>query len=510
MPFLWISVFAVRRAAVALAAVILTGAILLQAAHGQDAPPAPAQGLSKEKLEQLVAPIALYPDPLLSQVLMASTYPLEVVQAERWVKANPKVNGKALEDALQAQPWDASVKSLTAFPSVLQMMNAKLDWTQQLGDAFLAQQEDVLAAVQTLRQRAEAAGSLKTTTQQKVTKSTIDSQSYIVIEPQDPSTIYVPAYDPGVVYGTWPYESYPPYSWYPPGYVAGRALWFGAGVVAGAALWGTCNWAKNRVNINVDRYNRFNRTNIANGDWRHHVDHRKGVPYGDRRVAEQFRRPGQSNLIASREQFRGRAEAGRRELGRPAGQPAARQALGQKAAQLPAKAGGGARQPVDRARAKGGRPTAFDGAGSGGRARMESARGHASRAAAARVSGGPRTRGIASGGGGIRSGGGGGFRGGGGGFRGGGGRRSDARLKHDIVLLGRLDNGLGFYRFSYNGSHRQYVGVRAQEAMTVMPQAVVRDEKGYLRVHYDKLGLPFQTYEHWIASGARMPRLNRH
>ncbi len=154
------------------------------AAPAQEAgEPAPAEEkLSKEKLAQLVAPIALYPDPLLSQVLMASTYPLEIVQASRWVKANSKLKGKPLEEALLSQPWDPSIKSLTAFPDVLKMMNEKLDWTQQIGDAFLAQQSDVLAAVQSLRERADAEGSLKTTKQQKVVKS----QSYISIEPKIP------------------------------------------------------------------------------------------------------------------------------------------------------------------------------------------------------------------------------------------------------------------------------------------------------------------------------------
>ena len=109
---------------------------------------AQSQSISREKLEQLAAPIALDPDALLAQVLMASTYPLEVVQAQRWVQGNPKVTGKALEDAMPKQPWDESVKSLTTFPTVLQMMSEKLDWTQQLGDAFLAQHHDLMAAIQ--------------------------------------------------------------------------------------------------------------------------------------------------------------------------------------------------------------------------------------------------------------------------------------------------------------------------------------------------------------------------
>src|SRR5262245_42614090 len=129
---------------------------------------ASASPLSKAQLEQLVAPIALHPDPLLSQMLMASTYPTEVVQAARWAKEHPGVSGTALQDAMQKQPWDPSVKALTAAPQALQMISGKLDWTQQLGDAFLGQQEELLAAVQRLRQRAEAAGHLKSTEQQTV------------------------------------------------------------------------------------------------------------------------------------------------------------------------------------------------------------------------------------------------------------------------------------------------------------------------------------------------------
>src|SRR5262249_19062086 len=149
----------------------MTAAAVLthSAAHAQDAKPKP---LSEGQLAQLVAPIALYPDALLAQVLMASTYPLDIVQAARWSKANPKVTGKALEDAMQKQPWDPSVKSLTSVPTVLQMMNEKLDWTQKLGDAFLAQKEDVMKVVQILRARAKEAGSLQSMTQQTVTTRT--------------------------------------------------------------------------------------------------------------------------------------------------------------------------------------------------------------------------------------------------------------------------------------------------------------------------------------------------
>ena len=150
----------------ALAIVLLVAVLTGAAAQAQS-----AGTLNNQQIEQMVAPIALYPDALVSQVLMAATYPLEVVDAARWAKENPKVTGQALEDAMQKQPWDPSVKALTAVPQTLAMMNDQLKWTQDLGDAFLAQQSDVLDAVQRLRARADAAGNLKTTPQQKVVRT---------------------------------------------------------------------------------------------------------------------------------------------------------------------------------------------------------------------------------------------------------------------------------------------------------------------------------------------------
>ncbi|AOY01627.1 DUF3300 domain-containing protein [Jeongeupia sp. USM3] len=280
------------------------------AADGQTAP-AP---FKPEELEQLVAPIALYPDSLLAQVLMASTYPLEVVEAQRWRQANPNLKDKALEDALQKQGWDASVKSLTAFPQVLQMMNDKLDWTQKLGDAFLAQQKDVLDAAQRLRTKAQAQGNLKSGKEQTVSTDSSGSTTVIKIEPAQPEVVYVPTYNPTVVYGPWPYPAYTPYYWYPPGYVAGAAFFsFTAGVVVGAALWGGCNWGRGDVNINVNRYNNFNRTNISNSNWNHNVDHRRGVQYRDNATQQRYR--GNRTGADSREAFRGRADQERGQLG---------------------------------------------------------------------------------------------------------------------------------------------------------------------------------------------------
>src|SRR5262249_31168103 len=202
---------------------------------------------------------------------MASTYPLEVVEAARWSQANRPITGQALEDAMQKQAWDPSVKALTAVPQTLQMMNDKLDWTRQLGDAFLAQQSGVLDAVQRLRERADKAGNLKTTEHQKVTKtaaaparapqrpqppgSSAPAASVYVIESTNPDEYYVPIYDPGVVYGAWPYPDYAPFAWYPPGYVAGGVFAFGAAALAGAAIWGNIDWGRRNVGINVNRYN---------------------------------------------------------------------------------------------------------------------------------------------------------------------------------------------------------------------------------------------------------------
>jgi hypothetical protein len=434
--------------------VLLLGALLV-AWLGVPAGEAQAQAgdasLPREQLEQLVAPIALYPDSLLAQVLMAATYPIEIVQAERWAKANSKLKGKALEDALQSQPWDPSVKSMVAVPQVLQMMSDQLDWTEMLGNAFLAQQEDLLNAVQALRTKADAEGTLKTTSQQKVSKQPVTSASgpgpttAIVIEPADPQVIYVPTYNPGVVYGAWPYPSYPPYSWYPPGYVASNLVSFGIGVAVGAAIWGNCNWGRNQVNINVNNFNAFNRTNITNANWQHNAAHRKGVPYANSNVAQRLGQT--SGSTAARDAFRGRAEAGQLGLGSQAGQnrignaqdrignqtSGARQPGGTGGAQnlgsnlknntgaaadrIQNRPAGGAANAANR-----GQVRALDGVGRGQGVRQESARGAASRNAMASAlpsGGGASARpGGAAVGGGARAAG-----GRGGGERLGGGRR---------------------------------------------------------------------------------------
>src|SRR6266540_4329282 len=220
--------------------------------------PAGSPAFKPEELEQLAAPIALYPDSLVAQILMASTYPLEVVQAERFAKQNKNLKGDALTKTLEAQPWDPSVKSLVNFPQVLTMMSEKLDWTQKLGDAFLADQKKVLDTIQSLRAKAQASGNLKTTNEQTV----IVEEKIIKIEPANPQVVYVPSYNPTVVYGAWPYPAYPPYTYYPPGYVASSMMAFGAGMAMGAA-WGYA-WGNNDYNGGNVKIDNSRNTNINN------------------------------------------------------------------------------------------------------------------------------------------------------------------------------------------------------------------------------------------------------
>lgn len=226
---------------------------------------------SQAQLEALVAPIALYPDPLVSQVLMASTYPLEVAEASNWLRSNSNLKGDALNNALQQQNWDPSVKSLVSFPPVLEMMGSQLSWTQNLGNVVLAQQSDVMTAIQALRAKAKSSGALQSNAQQTVTTQGSGSSQVIVIQPANPQVVYVPSYNPTVVYGAWPYPAYPPVAYYPPGYVAGTALLsFGVGMAVGAALWGGCHWGGgwgggNSLTINNNNFNNFNRN--TNNNW---------------------------------------------------------------------------------------------------------------------------------------------------------------------------------------------------------------------------------------------------
>jgi hypothetical protein len=395
-----------------------------------------SKAFKQEELDQILAPIALYPDELLSQVLMASTYPLEVVQAERWAKQNKTLKGDALAQALEKQDWDPSVKSMVNFPDVLTMMSEKLDWTQKLGDAFLAQQKQVMDTVQKLRQKANEAGNLKTTSEQKVVVEK-ETQT-IVIQSASPQVVYVPTYNPTVVYGAWWYPSYPPYYYYPPGYVAGAALLsFGVGVAMGAAwgyAWGGCNWGRGDVDIDVNRNtninNNIDRSKHQNkvtsgqggkGEWQHNPEHRKGASYRDQGTAEKFNKASTREATQGRESFRGRSEQGRQDLskggaGQLGGQQGGqgRQDLSKGGAGQLGGGQGGQPRAGDRvggdassrqSAQQGGREGAFGGGQSGRDVKQQSSRGSSSRSTPP-----PKTR---SGGGG----GGGGSRGGGGGGR---------------------------------------------------------------------------------------------
>jgi hypothetical protein len=234
-----------------------------------------APAFNQPEIDQMLAPVALYPDALLAQVLMAATYPQEVADAAQWTRQNAGLTGIALQDALQSQPWDESVKSLCAFPSVLDRMSRDLAWTQRLGDAFLDQQAQVMDRVQALRRQAQAAGNLGSNSQETVGYS----NNAITITPANPQVVYMPTYDPSYVYGRWSWPDYPPYypAYWGPGLGAG--FYWGAGIFAGAALWGGFDWHRHELHRDLDRYNAFNHAHIADSHWHHDEMHRGGFPY---------------------------------------------------------------------------------------------------------------------------------------------------------------------------------------------------------------------------------------
>jgi hypothetical protein len=383
---------------------------------------AASPAMSKQELDQLLAPIALYPDDLLSSVLMASTYPLDVVQAARWRAqgVNAKLKGDALAKALEAQDWDPSVKALVQFPDVLKTMSDKLDWTQKLGEAFLAQQDEVMDAIQVLREKADQAGNLKSNKQQKVSKE----GSAIVIAPANPEVVYVPVYQPSVVYGPWWYPDYPPYYWAPYSGAFVSGFFWGAGIVVANSLWGWghCDWRRRDIDIDVNKWNHINvnRGKIASNKWAFDPAHRGPVPYKSKGAREKY---GQADRRkTANKDFRGydKGSTGRSQIEarlkdtdhgalndkRAKGAGADRK---DKGAKLPSsrdlpKAGDRKRSGTpDRAAAKRPSPAAFD-VKRGSDVRRSADRGRASRVAMSS----PRGRG--GGGGGGRRGGGGGRR----------------------------------------------------------------------------------------------------
>ena len=443
--------------------IVVALALLHAGAAGQTAPAAAAKPppiaasaprgssatFSNEQLEQLVAPIALYPDSLLSQVLMAATYPADVAEAAKWSKANKDMKGDAATQAVQNQPWDPSVQSLAAFPQVLQPMGDQPDWVQNLGDAFLASSKDVLDAVQRLRAKAQTAGNLKSNEQQKViVEEAAPQQTIIKIEPAQPETIYVPAYNPTVVYGTWPYPYYPPYYWPPysyyyPGYYPGAAfaagVFWGIGIAAIGSIWGGCNWGRGDIDIHVNKFNNINRNhqiNAGQNKFQHNAANRKGVPYADQKSRDQFGSKGVGDASQradyrgkdpSRDAQRQQAQSSLQNRGMDPSQgrsdlrndPGARDRANQASQGVGDRggaggAGGGFDSAGARDRASGVSDNAVRGAGDAGQSRQQADRGSASRASASNFGGS---------GGGARAGGGGGGGGGGGRAGGGGGGR---------------------------------------------------------------------------------------
>jgi hypothetical protein len=416
-----------------------------QAASAQTPPPAqPASAPSQQlltagQLDALVAPIALYPDALLSLVLMASTYPLEVVAADRWVSANKSLQGDALKAALDQQNWDDSIKSLAATPDVLDMMNNKLDWTQQLGDAVLAQQPDVMDAIQRLRVKAQANNKLQSTSQQTVTTQSTGGRQYIYIAPTDPDELYVPYYDPSVVYGAWDYPDYPPYYWPPPAYIGvgilATGLAFGTGYAlgrwaSGGNRWGGgFNWGGNNINVNRS-------LNVSGNNWAHNPAHRGGVRYNNAGVAARF---GGNN--AGQNRLNGRGSGGqqvlqpggggnRSNLGGGAGAGAGgnrnigngnagNRSIGNAGANARQTGGQNTRSRGNAGAGAGANLNRGGGGGGGGGAVRARAAGGGGAARGGGGGGGGAARGGGGGGGAVARGGGG--RGGGGGGRGGGG-----------------------------------------------------------------------------------------
>ncbi|MCU7834025.1 MAG: DUF3300 domain-containing protein [gamma proteobacterium symbiont of Taylorina sp.] len=264
---------------------------------------------SQAELDQMLAPIALYPDSLLSQIFMASTYPGQAAEAVKWSKDNPGQEGDKAVTAVQDKSWDPSVMSLVAFPQVLEMMGKNPDWVQDLGDAFLAEPETVMDSVQTLRKKAKDEGNLKTTSEQKVIIEPA-SPDIIIIEPADPQIVYVPTYNPTVVYGSWWYPSYPPYYYHPVGTAIVAGISFGIGVGIVNSLWGGCNWGRGRgsVDINVNRYNNINVGNKIGGgnnrsNWNHNSRNRGSTPYRDKGSRSKY---ANKRGASSRQDFRGR------------------------------------------------------------------------------------------------------------------------------------------------------------------------------------------------------------
>ena len=383
--------------------------------------------LPPEALDALIAPIALYPDPLLSQVLVASTYPLEIVQLSQWLEKNSALKDKALAAAVDKEDWDPSIKSMAGLPDVVKRMKDNIKWTTDLGNAMLAQQSDLMDAAQRMRAKAKEKGALQSNEQQTVQTKVVESKTVIVVEPAKTEVVYVPSYNPVVVYGAPMYPIYPyPPMVYPPYYAGAALVGFGVGIAVGAAIgggWGYgCGWGGNN-NVNVNVNNNYNRnTNInrggganGNGNWQHNGNHRGGVPYQNKSTASKYNGSARGDSMSSRQAKAGgqggasasnRAGGGANASNRAGGGPGG----GASASNRASGGGGGERMgsrdvPSNSSRG-GGNSGGFGGSSSGASARSSSQRGNSSMGSSSRSSSGGSSRG----GGGGRSGGGGGRR----------------------------------------------------------------------------------------------------
>jgi Protein of unknown function (DUF3300) len=299
--------------------------------------PQSAATIPSDQLDALVAPIALYPDNLLSQTLVASTYPLEIIQLQQWLEKNSSLlkDQKRLADAVKQQPWDPSVQALAAMPDLVNRLADDVQWTTDLGNAFLAQQSDVMAAVQRMRHKAQDKGALQSNQQQTVQVQTVESKEVIVIQQANPEVIYLPQYDPAYVYGpaVYPYPSiyYPPYYG---GAYAAAAIGWGVGFAMGA-FWGGgwgwgCGWGGGDINVNWNNnfnrnsnFNNFSGNRINNGNrvgngnrptqWQHNPAHRGGAPYADQRTADRFGGTSRGDSLANRQR------GARNQIGRQGG-----------------------------------------------------------------------------------------------------------------------------------------------------------------------------------------------
>lgn len=407
-----------RFIAVACSLLLIPSGAPVMAVQTQPQGPAPSsqgQLIPADQLDSLVAPIALYPDQLLAQVLVASTYPLEVIQLQQWLAQHKDLKGQALTDAVMKENWDPSIQAMAALPDVVKLLSENIKWTADLGNAFLAQQQDVMDAVQRMRLKAKDTGKLTTTEQQKVQTQVVENRSVIVIEPANPQVVYVPSYDPVVVYGPapYPYYPYPPVYYPPPGYyAAGMAISFGVGLAIGAAWgggwgWG-CGWGHGHNNIYINHNNNFVRnTNINRGgrpsqmpaggrsNWQHNPQHRGAAPYGDRATANKFGGTARGESMAGRQASARQQIAQRPAQGQTRPQPGQRPGQGQ-TRQQPAggrdfsagsrdksasRPSGGGDRVGNRQVSRGSSNSAFGGAGnrtSGGAARMSGNRGASS------------------------------------------------------------------------------------------------------------------------------------